>query len=303
MSCPNSDVKLRRPWGPYRLLLLTALRSINYYGGQTEHTPRSPTSRTYCSILEDDSLLPSTRTATSDFRLVLSLHADAKSEQHRLRKRLSLGVFDILKRDCSNLIDRDCLGKLHTAFFHRIKEIVERMSEEEKEALKASEADPETAMSNLYTSISADIVTGSNSYFTLKDSVIVFILAPTATNGPQPTKSPKLSAVKEKAMREAFKKLLAQATDAEHADPLQFRSLKTLESELAGRGFRLQFEGDWTWTTFESAYKSKSTTAEMKNEELALLSPDYNGHIVVRSQAVVSGPLIPIGDDDLARSV
>ncbi|ODQ73336.1 hypothetical protein LIPSTDRAFT_71725, partial [Lipomyces starkeyi NRRL Y-11557] len=31
------------------------------------------------------------------------------------------------------------------------------MSEEEKEALKASEADPETAMSNLYTSISADI--------------------------------------------------------------------------------------------------------------------------------------------------
>ncbi|KAK9336347.1 hypothetical protein V1521DRAFT_437024 [Lipomyces starkeyi] len=219
MSCPNSDVKLRRP-----------------------HTPRSPTSRTYCSILEDDSLLPSTRTATSDFRLVLSLHADAKSEQHRLRKRLSLGVFDILKRDCSNLIDRDCLGKLHTAFFHRIKEIVERMSEEEKEALKASEADPETAMSNLYTSISADIVPveelfilkrgktfyyhgttaarrlpqlqydeyhkgpGSNSYFTLKDSV--FILAPTATNGPQPTKSPKLSAVKEKAMREAFKKLL-----------------------------------------------------------------------------------------------
>ncbi|ODQ74686.1 hypothetical protein LIPSTDRAFT_68770 [Lipomyces starkeyi NRRL Y-11557] len=31
------------------------------------------------------------------------------------------------------------------------------MSEEEKEALKASEADPEIAMSNLYTSMSADI--------------------------------------------------------------------------------------------------------------------------------------------------
>ncbi|KAK9334202.1 hypothetical protein V1521DRAFT_443553, partial [Lipomyces starkeyi] len=208
-------------------------------------------------ILEDDSLLPSTRTTTSDFLLPLSLHADKKSAQHRPPKRRSLGVFDILKRDYSNLIDRDCSGKLHTTSFHRIKEIVERMSEEEKEALKASEADPEIAMSNLYTSMSADIATASeiysevpveglfilkrgktfyyhgttaakrllqlqyeeyhkgrsnnifmqlDSYFTLKDSVS--ILAPTATNGPQPTKRAKLSAVKEKAMREAFKKLL-----------------------------------------------------------------------------------------------
>ncbi|KAK9327352.1 hypothetical protein V1520DRAFT_365494 [Lipomyces starkeyi] len=143
------------------------------------------------------------------------------------------------------------------------------MSEEEKEALKASEADPEIAMSNLYTSMSADIVTTASeidsevsveglfilkrgktfyyhgttaarrllqlqydeyhkgrlnkifmqldSYFTLKDSVST--LAPTATNGPQPTKRAKLSAVKEKAMREAFKKLLAQAANAEHPIP------------------------------------------------------------------------------------
>ncbi|KAK9488755.1 hypothetical protein V1527DRAFT_448766 [Lipomyces starkeyi] len=158
------------------------------------------------------------------------------------------------------------------------------MSEEEKEALKASEADPEIAMSNLYTSISADIATASEidsevpveGLFILKRgktfyyhgttcyscNMMISILAPTATNGPQHTKRAKLSAVKEKAMREAFKNCsVAQAANAEHPNPLRFRSLKTLESELAGRGFRLQFEGDWTWITFENDTNTVTRTA------------------------------------------
>ncbi|KAK9233694.1 hypothetical protein V1525DRAFT_415709 [Lipomyces kononenkoae] len=101
-----------------------------------------------------------------------------------------------------------------------------------------------------------NIFTQLNSYLALKDSGV---LPPTILSDAPQAKRMKPSIVKDRAMREAFNKLLAQATNQDHPDPLQFRSFNTLESELANRGFKLNFEANWTWTTFQQAYKCKST--------------------------------------------
>ncbi|KAK9490399.1 hypothetical protein V1508DRAFT_399946 [Lipomyces doorenjongii] len=73
------------------------------------------------------------------------------------RKRRSLGVFDILKRSHSDLISRDCQGKLHSTSFHRIKEVVQSLSEVEKDALKERAVDLSVAMSHLYANMSAEM--------------------------------------------------------------------------------------------------------------------------------------------------
>ncbi|KAK9357274.1 hypothetical protein V1504DRAFT_436898 [Lipomyces starkeyi] len=109
------------------------------------------------------------------------------------------------------------------------------------------------------------------SYLMLKDSVS--ILAPSAVSNGQQPKRRKLSTVKDQAMREAFIGMLAQATNDEHPNPLKFTSFKTLESELAVRGLRINFEGDWTWSKFEDAYKSKSYSVDNRSDQG---QQDYN---------------------------
>ncbi|KAK9260633.1 hypothetical protein V1519DRAFT_187165 [Lipomyces tetrasporus] len=254
-----------------------------------ERTSRSPTPGTYPRLLEDDALLASTGSTTPRTHNSIPTARGSKSVLHRPRKRRSLGAFDILKRSHSDLIDRDNLGKLHSSSFHRIKEVAQSLSEEEKAALKESAVDPAVAMSHLYASmlvqmeradeISSEVPIerlfilkrGKTLYYhgtvAAKPSVIfdaqrsVSVLAPpTFSNGHQP-KRPKLSTVKDQAMRESFNSVLAQATNDKHPNPLKFTSFKTIESELANGGFKINFDGDWSWSNFETAYKSRSISA------------------------------------------
>ncbi|KAK9253069.1 hypothetical protein V1507DRAFT_459482 [Lipomyces tetrasporus] len=118
-----------------------------------ERTSRSPTPGTYPRLLEDDALLASTGSTTPRTHNSIPTARGSKSVLHRPRKRRSLGAFDILKRSHSDLIDRDNLGKLHSSSFHRIKEVAQSLSEEEKAALKESAVDPAVAMSHLYASM------------------------------------------------------------------------------------------------------------------------------------------------------
>ncbi|KAK9245913.1 hypothetical protein V1506DRAFT_219510 [Lipomyces tetrasporus] len=123
----------------------------------TDATSGSPATGTYSKLLENDSLLPSTGSSTPRTHNSLPPARGSKSVLHAPRKRRSLGVFDILKRSHSDLIDRDSLGKLHSTSFHRIKEVARSLSEGDKDGLKKSAVDPAVAMSHLYATMSAEM--------------------------------------------------------------------------------------------------------------------------------------------------
>ncbi|KAK9236843.1 hypothetical protein V1525DRAFT_389108 [Lipomyces kononenkoae] len=112
------------------------------------------------SLSEDDGQRPpSAQSATASAPIRLFPPRGAKSVEHRPRKTRSLELFDILKRDYSDLIDRDSYGKLHSTSFHWIKELAQSMSEREKEALKEDAVDPAVAMSHLYVNMLAEMTT------------------------------------------------------------------------------------------------------------------------------------------------
>ncbi|KAK9357410.1 hypothetical protein V1504DRAFT_500848 [Lipomyces starkeyi] len=133
--------------------------------------PRTSTPGSYSGLSEVDLLTPTARPTTTSTPIPLSHTGRAKSVQHRPRKRRALGVFDILKRDYSELIDRECFGKLHSTSCHRIKERAQRMSEQEKEALKENAVDPEVALSHLYANMLAEMV--NEKIFTVRSSIVV----------------------------------------------------------------------------------------------------------------------------------
>ncbi|KAK9357273.1 hypothetical protein V1504DRAFT_436897 [Lipomyces starkeyi] len=121
----------------------------------SDRTSRSPAPGAHSS--EDGSLVPSPSSTTPRTYISLPPAMVGKSVLHGPRTRRSLGVFDILKRSHSDLIERDTLGKLHSTSFQRIKEVAGSMSEEEKDALNKSAVDLAVAVSRLYASMSAEI--------------------------------------------------------------------------------------------------------------------------------------------------
>ncbi|KAJ8097157.1 hypothetical protein POJ06DRAFT_271526 [Lipomyces tetrasporus] len=235
----------------------------------TGATSGSPATGTYSKLLENDSLLPSTGSSTP--RTHNSLSPARGSKIKEVARSLSEGEKDGLKKSAVDpAVAMSHLYATMSAEMAMADEIDSEVPIEGLFILKRGNTlcyHGTAAARRLLDLQHEEYVKGHSnnifmqlqSYLVLKDSISV--LAPsTISNGQQP-KRPKLSTVKDQAMREAFNNVLAQATNEKHPNPLKFTSFKTLECELASRGFKINFEGDWSWANFENAYKSKRIPA------------------------------------------